>query len=429
MRALFLTLAGAVSVLLAASAFASDWPMIQRDPVHSGFLEQGPVAPLKQLWRAQTNDPEDSFTTWPTAGQGVVFARSGRGVLAVQAPTGRRKWFNDKEGGSVIAAPASDDRALYMSVPYGRFVALDRESGNEIWSFKAEDDLGSPALADGKLFVPANVISDEKAFYAISAADGKLAWKAPSKFPPDTVPAVADGKVIVTSNDDQSDDGELLALDVATGKEIWKASAVASKSSASILDDKVVFGGGDLFAHALDLKTGKEVWRSAIFGKFDSRGGPAVAYGDVFLADRVGNIYRLDGKTGRRKWLWGDHQGLDIVGFDGQFPVIAGKTLYIGNGAGWLYALNVDSGRLLWKHQVGGYIYSGAVDEKRFYFGVKFRNEGLYAFDHDPNGKIEPKPAPPNHALGLVSGLVIFGLMFGALVFFMRRRGATKSGL
>lgn len=427
MRASLLALAGGLSIILAGSALAADWPMIQRDPAHSGFSDAGPVAPLKKLWRAESNDPEDSFTTWPIAGRGVVFARSGGGILAVEADTGRRKWFNDKQGGSVIAAPAMDERAVYMSVPYGRLVALDRESGDEIWSFKAEGRLGSPAIASGKVFVPANVISESDSFYAVNAADGKLVWKTPSRFSPDTVPAVAGGKVIVTSNDNQSDNGEILALDEATGKEVWKVSAVASKSSAAILEDKVIFGGGDLFAHALDLDTGKEVWRSPLFGKFDAENAPAIAYGDVFLADRIGNIYRIDGKTGKRKWAWGDNQGLDIVGFGGQFPVIAGKTLYIGNGAGWLYGLNVDNGRLLWQHQIGGFVYSGAADEKRFYVGVKFRNEGIYAFAHDPSGQIEPVPRPPNKFFSLISGLLIFSLMFGALVLFVRRRRSGEA--
>ncbi|MGI8425561.1 MAG: PQQ-binding-like beta-propeller repeat protein, partial [Actinomycetota bacterium] len=423
----FLALAGGLSALLAGSALAADWPMIQRDPAHSGFSDVGPVAPLRKLWRAHSNDPEDSFTTWPIVGGGVVFASSGDGVLAVEAETGRRKWFNDKLGGQIIAGAASDQRAVYMSVPFGRLVALDRESGEEIWSFKAEDDLGSPAIANGKVFVPANPVSQTKAFYAVNAADGKLAWKTPSRFSPDTVPAVAGGKVIVTADDLQSDNGEILALDETTGKEVWAVPAVAGKNSPSILEDKVIFGGGDLFAHALDLDTGKEVWRSPLYGGFDPENAPAVAYGDVFLADGVGNIYRLDGKTGKRKWAWGDHQGLDIVGFGGQFPVIAGKTLYIGNGAGWLYGLNVDNGRLLWQHQIGGFVYSGAADEKRFYVGVKFRNEGVYAFDHDPSGKIEPIPRPPNKFLSLISGLLIFSLMFGALVFFVRRSRSSKA--
>ena len=118
------------------------------------------------------------------------------------------------------------------------------------------------------------------------------------------------------------------------------------------------------------------------------------------------------------------------------FPVVAGKTLYIGSGGGWLYAIDVDSGKLLWKHQVGGFILSGAADEKRFYFGVKFRNEGLYAYEHDPTGG--KGAASPSGGSGsregglpvgpLLAGLVIVVALIAGGTFVLKRGGSKGEG-
>jgi outer membrane protein assembly factor BamB len=235
---------------------------------------------------------------------------------------------------------------------------------------------------------------------------------------PDSVPAVSENTVVFSTEDLSSRRVLLLALNTENGNEIWRVEQKEANSSPSILDGKVILGGGDFFAYALDLKTGKEIWRSPVEDKFSVRNMPAIAFGDVFLADRIGNIYRLDGETGERKWIFRDTEGT----MDQSFPVIAGKTLFIGSSAGNLYALDTDTGRLLWQDQVNGIVLSGAADSERFYFGVKFGDEGLYAYEHDPEGELEPTPGALRNLRGLIGGLILFALILVGVVLYARRR-------
>ncbi|MEO7803640.1 MAG: PQQ-binding-like beta-propeller repeat protein [Actinomycetota bacterium] len=399
-------------------AWAQDWPMMQRDATHSGYSAEGFSAPLKENWRALSGSPDNSFTTWPVVRNGVVYVSSGPGIIAVDALTGKRKWDVQPSEGQTIVSPAVDDVAVYMPVPFGRLLALAVADGKELWRFQAADSLdASPTLADGRIYIGSE---EAKTFYAINAADGSEAWNAKLDFEPDSVAAVSQGIVVFTMEDLNSRNTTyVVALDAGDGHEIWRIQQQVANSSPSILGDMVILGGGDLNVYALDLKTGKEVWKTSVPGKFNTQNFPAIAFGDVFMADRIGNIYRLDGTTGKRKWLFDDAE----VGFVQSFPVIAGKTLFIGNGAGWLYALDTDDGRLLWKHQVGGFVLSGAADEKHFYFGVKFGKEGLYAYGHDPKGKLAPPPvAEPNIVTTMVRALLVFLLIFGAAVVFSKRK-------
>jgi outer membrane protein assembly factor BamB len=225
------------------------------------------------------------------------------------------------------------------------------------------------------------------------------------------VPVVSDGLVVFSIEHLGSTNAALVALDAATGKEVWRVPQQESNSSPSILDGKVILGGGDLNAYALDLKTGRQVWKSRVEGKFGVRNSPAIAFGDVFLADRIGNFYRLDGATGKRKWIYGEENTEGT--FDQSFPVVAGKTMYIGGGAGWVYAIDADTGKLQWKEQIGGFVMSGAADAERFYFGVKFRNEGLYAYEHDPDPDAAAVEEPESSGEDATLPKAIFGVLVG----------------
>lgn len=413
------TVAIMLSLFVAATtiAWAEDWPMMQRDAGHSGSISAGPTAPLKQKWRVTSGDPKSSFAVWPTVVEGTVYSRVGPKTLAVNAETGIKLWEVSPPEGSTMVSPAVNDETIYVPVPAGRLIALRSVDGSELWRFQAEDRIeSSTTLSGGNLFFGS---ARAKTFYAIRAADGTEAWHVKLDFEPDSVAAVSQGLVVFSMGTLDGPTEFLIALDASDGKEVWRVPQRENNSSPSILGDWVILGGGDLNVYALDLKTGKQIWKTPVPGKFNTQNFPAIAFGDVFMADRIGNIYRLDGKTGKRKWLFDDAE----VGFVQSFPVIAGKTLFIGNGAGWLYALDTDNGRLLWKHQVGGFVLSGAADENNFYFGVKFRNEGLYAYEHDPNGKLAPPPEPePTTFTALTTALAIFMLFFGAVVLITKRR-------
>jgi outer membrane protein assembly factor BamB len=399
------------------NAWPNEWQMAGKNPLHESYVEQGPSAPFKRAWRAESPDPESSFTTWPVVKDGVVYASSGPGVIAVDSSTGSELWFAWREEGQTHVAPAVEGGVVYIPLPLGRVVGLDGDSGRELWRFQTEHELdASPTLAEGRLYFGS---AEGRQFYSLDAPSGHLVWKVSTEFEPNSVSAVSQGIVVLSTQDIESSDATVLGLDASTGSELWRVEQIEANSSPSILGSSVVFGGGDFFAYALDLKTGKQIWKSPVEDKFSVRNMPALAFGDVFLADRIGNIYRLDGQDGKRKWIFKDTEGA----MDQSFPVILGRTLFIGSDAGWLYALDVDSGRLLWKDQVQGIVLSGAADAERFYFGVKFGEEGLYAYEHDPEGTLEPTPPagfrPP---AGLLTGLLVFLLLFGGFLFYARRR-------
>lgn len=413
-----------VALLIASMSLsqAAGWDMAGRDPAHTNSIQIGPKPPLKEAWIAKSEDPAESTTNWPVVSNGVVYAASGSGAIAVEASTGKRLWWRDF-GGSYQVAPAVDDTSVFLPLAFDEMVALDRLTGERIWTFNHPSDESldaSPVLSDGHLYFG---LPDAKRVLAVNAKGGSVRWEVSTELQPGSIPAISDGVVVFPTAQvggaGRADRVIVLALEAETGKEIWRFENKESSSSPSIVDGMVIFGGGDFHAYALELKTGKVRWKTPVEDKFDRWNMPAVALGDIFLADRVGNIYRFDGDTGKRKWI-----ATNTVGtMDQSFPVIAGKTLFIGSGAGELYAFDTDNGRLLWKDSINGIVQSGAVDDQRFYFGVKLgEDDGLHAYQHDPHESLIRSPARQNPLPALFGGLLLFVVLLAIVVLVSRYR-------
>jgi outer membrane protein assembly factor BamB len=422
-RAYVALLALIPTVFGAIPAHAEDWPMIQKDPAHTGSVSVGPETPLRLAWKASPQDSETNFTTWPVVYGGMVYASSGPGILAVEATTGRKKWFISPEEGQNIVAPAVDENGVYIPVGENQLLALDRMTGAEIWRFGASGELrSSPTVSDGRIYFSS---AEGNTFYCVDAKTGKLVWESVQDLEPFNVPVVSNGLVVFSTRDLSSTRAFLVALDVVSGRESWRVSQDGSSSSPAILGDKVIVGTRDTAVKAYELSSGRPIWSSPISNLIAAESSPAIAFGDVFVADRTGNFYRFEGATGRQKW----HLSADEGTFNQSFPVIAGTTMFIGGGAGWIHGIDIDSGKELWREQVGGYIHSGATDGERFYFGVKFQNEGIYAYEHDPNGrKAEAESDGTEPWLWVAVGLGLAAVLLPALVFMGRRsRGGPVS--
>lgn len=384
----------------ALSSRADDWPVVQKDALHSGSIPVGPAAPLTLAWKATGQNVQGNFTTWPVVYGGIVYASSGPGILAVDAVTGTRKWFIAPPEGQNIVAPAVDENGVYVPIGENQVLALDRQTGKELWRFRGAGGFeSSPTLRDGRLYLGS---AEAKTFYCIDARTGHLVWKSEQELEPFNVPVSSGGIVVFSTRDLDSPDAFLIGLNTETGEEVWRIAQTETTSSPAILEDKVVIGSGDQTVRAYEIDSGRPVWSTRILNLVGAESSPAIAFGDVFIADRTGNFYRMDGSTGKRKWLFSDTEGT----FNQSYPVVAGKTMFIGGGAGWLHAIDVDSGKQLWKHQVGGSIHFGAADAERIYFGVKFGDEGLYAFAHDANSETEA-----GNGGGFPYGRVALGLL------------------
>jgi len=242
-------------------------------------------------------------------------------------------------------------------------------------------------------------------------------------------PAVADGVAYVGS-----DDHQLYAIDLATGKEKWKfATGAMVRSTPAVAGGLVYFGSYDGFFYAVDAATGAQKWKFATPGehRFEARGlhgyfpraqvvpdfwdlylsSPVVADGAVYFGSGDGNCYALDAATGAQKWVFG------TKGVVHSSPALVDGTLYFGSWDTWLYAVDAQTGQEKWKFKTGedpvnfnqtGIQASPAVVDGVVYFGC--RDSNVYAVDAATGQqKWKYKITWVNASAAVVNGQVCFG--------------------
>lgn len=140
-----------------------------------------------------------------------------------------------------------------------------------------------------------------------------------------------------------------------------------ARSSAAIAEGKVFFGSGDGLVYALELGSGKEVWKFKTEDLIEAT--PLVIDGTVYIGSSDTFFYALEAKTGALKWKY--QTGDKILG-GANWVRAADQSLRIvvGSYDGKLHCLEPSTGRALWTYETANYINGApAIAQGRIIFG------------------------------------------------------------
>lgn len=393
---------------------SESWASIQGDPSHTGAIADPRLEPpLRRLWRVAPSG--DATLSGAVVSRDLAVATAPSKVVAFDPTSGEILWMADRARGPVDPPALEESSGGEGVVVFtegsqpenSALVALDVSDQTRRWRVELPRPArGAPAIAEGSVFVGTQAGSVE----AIDLASGEVDWTfqaAAGRI--DTAPAVAGGLVYAVSEDLSAGTARLSAIDVSTGEETWGITrqGVSVRVSAPLVGEGRVFVGfGDAFVRAFDAKTGGLEWEQPVRSFFSPLSVPAYAGGDVYLADRSGTLYRLDGATGETIW---DFQFPSPV-IRGS-PLVVGDTVYVGLDDGTLGAVQTSSGVLVWQTRLpsgpvgslspaGGLLLAPAVGPRG----------GLVAFERDPGGTLLRVESPTR--LDLLTALLNFAGAF-----------------
>jgi eukaryotic-like serine/threonine-protein kinase len=331
------------------------------------------------------------------------------GAVANPAETGglSPRWSVDV--GNVVASPILTSRLVLVPTADGRLVALDRASGRLLLTMGVTSACeSSPALAFGRLWIG----SDDGEVLGIDLASGAepLRVKLGKLVRSSPLPL---GERIVIGVMDTKDSGAVVAVDRNTGTVLWRRKRGAVFSSAASDGKRVFVGGDDGELQALDPATGKVAWAHAIGGRV--RATPALSAGLAIVGDFDGRLAAVRLEDGTRAWtrefgqpiyssacVFGDlvvvgcHDGVvrGVKATTGESvfeaetrgpvvasPVAAGSRTVVGSTDGDLYLFDA-TGRVLTKARLGegGTQASAALDAQGVVVGSA---RGVHAFGFD----------------------------------------------
>ena len=358
-----------------------------------------------EFWRFETQDIGSiALASSPVVWDGVVyFASNDNGVYAVNTEDGTLRWrveiagIGFQRGDPAFSSPLVMHGAVYIGSADGHLYALDASSGVSLWDHDTGAFSASTPSASGSVVYVSNIRNMVVALDT-SGPVVPIDHFAGAKMP-DTVPAesggfawrryigsggaktvVADG-IVYASNSNR-----LLALDAATGRDLWWRSngGIVRWLYAWVMVSDGVAYMPTAFNRmsAMDGETGDILWSYRTDGRtFVS---PIVAdgtayfgsYGRYVSPQTPPYLNSVDAANGELRWRTG-------VGFRGLmrvFPEVHSGIAYYGTDSGYMYARDAATGDLVWEFRAGGQAQTNpSIADGIVYFTS--RDDHLYALD------------------------------------------------
>jgi outer membrane protein assembly factor BamB len=323
---------------------------------------------------------------------------------------GFRDWSPATVAGTTILAGNQTGR--------GGLFAIDMLSGKVKWTYRPAFSNGTasvstPPAVSGDIVITPFAAAYPGAVVAVSLATGKELWRGPDPVQHAAVAVHADLAYVLAKT------GHFYAMDVLTGRERWKVTFATNRAacvSRPIVRDGSIYltGTADAtpgdpekpagyYLFALDAGTGQERWRYRATAPYEQAGvclSQPVVTADTIFAVGGSRLYAVQRAGGRDRW-----QPVEIRRpVEGQVRPVevhglvdAGSVL-IGMTSGFLIAFEKDSGRTAW--EIAGQYRDTSP-------AMAIAGNVLY-FQGSPSVTPAPAPGGTLHALDLDSRRILW---------------------
>lgn len=343
------------------------------------LVEFTPTITPKILWEVDAGDGIDKHFSRlsPTVSGDLVIAadRVGR-VSAFNRDSGAQQWQVDLRtllGGNsgsflgggdnlrISGGLSSNNQHVVFGTERGLLVALQVSDGSLVWSTKVRGEiLSAPAIGDGKVVIK-TAAGDVIGF---SESSGEQVWSVATEVPAlslrgTSAPTIANGGALFGTGN-----GKLSVAVLDNGLQAWEARLAVPKGATELqrLSDSdstpLVLGNvvysiafnGQLTA--VELSTGRVVWAR----EYSSYQNIAIASGRVFVADVNDSVHGIELSGGIEQWSNTDLTGRRITA-----PAVIGGNVVVGDEYGYLHFMNMATGSMSGRLEVGSDVYAAAV--------------------------------------------------------------------
>jgi outer membrane protein assembly factor BamB len=252
-------------------------------------------------------------------------------------------WYGTQFSGS---SPAIYNGKLYVGGKNEYFFCLNKDTGEEIWSYKVIGAGLFPGIFTTPVFYKGNVyfgstgsslIENGGHIFALNAENGSLVWKYDTAYDVHSI-SLDDGKIYAY------DGNFTYTIDAVTGKLVKKYEGTVIAHNGKLYSVDYVNG---VLSH-IDPLTGKVIWSFKTGGEIYTT--PAFYSGKIYIDGKL----CLDEEKGTFVWknssIGGIHQAFD------------NGLLFVGGEK--LYCVVASSGQINWEKAIGTITSPVAVNGK-----------------------------------------------------------------
>jgi len=338
-----------------------------------------------------------------TNGPFVFFGSTDNNFYALNALTGALIWKYSGTAPFAYSSPTYDSGIVYVGGIDNYVYSFDAANGNVKWKKNiASTGIESDAVFDkGTLYVGTN----DDYLYALDAKSGATRWTFLTGGNISSSPVIADGRVYFGSSD-----GKIYAVNSQTGQLIWsyQTGGMINQSGAALVSGTLYVGSRDGYLYAINATDGTVRWRFYASGVSLEQSSPTVANGLVYIGGwydiasftQRGSLYALNANSGQLVW-----ESIKNTGISSS-PCVANGSLFITSDDSKLHAINAATGALLWDQTILANSASPAVWNNMVFVGGG-GSRYFYAFDASNGNEKWRFPLPT----GLMTSapLIIYG--------------------
>ena len=327
---------------------------------NSGISTSTAPNAVRLAWDRDTGVREIDAT--PAVAYGTVFVNTRDRILALDEFSGATIWNRSAARG--FSSPAIFDDSVIVGTSDGTVVRLNASDGGLRWETRLLTDTlfsgitSSPKVAFDRVLIGTfNESGGPGEFVSLWASNGTVAWRHPTGSVHYSSPAYSDGVAYVgimgtyntTSQVTFDPPHGVLALDAATGAEKWFFETGGSvAASPAIAGSRLIAPSKDGNVYAIDRATGTLAWKAGVDAGVSS---PAVVRDSVILGGgsfgTTGRVVALDAATGNTLWSYIPNGPVQA-----SVTYADGKVFFATNTAhGSIYALNATTGALVWSFE------------------------------------------------------------------------------
>lgn len=316
-------------------------------------------------------------------------------------PASRRDWLKGCLSGLALTAAAKGSRAQAPAAPgtgwpvfrgdpalTGVGASSLPETLRLLWSFEAESEPTSPVVMGDRVIVATR----DGDLISLDLATGKVAWRLSIEAGFEGAPTCSPGLVLVPDLE-----GTIHAFAFADGRKVWAQTTEGKseiKASVAVASGLAIVGSYDGTLHALNLADGARRWTHESEAQIHAT--CAIQNGLAYVAGCDGHFRGLDLATGSVK--------LDVHfgGYTAASPAIAEGVAVFGTFSNDVVAVDLAKKAVIWRYvpkKLFPFYSSAAVANGLAFVGSRDKalhvlevTTGKLAWTFETQGKIDSSP-------------------------------------